>query len=136
MVKSEPNDLTRTIGEQIQRIRQARGLSQTRLADLAGVAQSFITSIEKGTKSPSVRTLSKVARALDVHPVALFMVPPAVPRSGSTVPPEKQCEHLLVWYAAVKHYAERMTETGWPVDVRHLQERLDDMLHSLVPSWD
>lgn len=54
------------VGNKIKQLRLARSLSQYRLAKLAGVAQSFIHEVESGQKSPTVRTLAKLAGALGV----------------------------------------------------------------------
>ncbi|NPV54795.1 MAG: helix-turn-helix transcriptional regulator [Firmicutes bacterium] len=60
--------MDRQIGEQIQRIRKAKGISQADLARASGLAQSFISSVESGQKSPTVRSLIKLAEALGVPP--------------------------------------------------------------------
>jgi len=43
-----------------------KGLSQNQLAKLSGVAQSAICYIEKGDKSPSLKTLLKLSKALEI----------------------------------------------------------------------
>jgi transcriptional regulator with XRE-family HTH domain len=55
-----------TIGQTLQRIRKSRGLSRYALGRRAGVAHSFIAAIEDGQKSPTFRTLEKLAGALGV----------------------------------------------------------------------
>lgn len=60
--------MDRQIGKQIQRIRKAKGISQAGLARASGLAQSFISSVEKGRKSPTIRSLMKLAIALNVPP--------------------------------------------------------------------
>lgn len=48
--------------------RRAKGWSQARLAYEAGVPQSAISDIESGKrKNPGVKTLSKIAAALEVR---------------------------------------------------------------------
>jgi transcriptional regulator with XRE-family HTH domain len=57
-----------TIGDQIRRLRQRRGLSQPALAQLAGLSRIYIAKIEAGERtSPSFPTLERVARALRVR---------------------------------------------------------------------
>jgi DNA-binding XRE family transcriptional regulator len=54
-------------GENPVRIwREKRGLTQRALAARAEVAPSYLTEIEKGRKPGSTRTLSRLARALQV----------------------------------------------------------------------
>jgi DNA-binding XRE family transcriptional regulator len=51
--------------------RQKLGLTQRQLADHSGVSQSLLAEIEKGTKTGSVETLKKLARALKIDLDAL-----------------------------------------------------------------
>jgi transcriptional regulator with XRE-family HTH domain len=46
------------------RLRRALGWSQTRLAEEAGTSQPRIAEIEAGAGNPTLRTLTKLARAL------------------------------------------------------------------------
>lgn len=50
----------------IKRLRLEKGWSQKRLAEEAGLSQSFIHSIEVGQKSPTIRSIRKIAKALGV----------------------------------------------------------------------
>lgn len=50
--------------EQLKRIRKASGLTQMRLAEKSGVAQSFISDVEAGRAEPTLRTLRRLAAAL------------------------------------------------------------------------
>lgn len=52
-----------TVGENIARLREQRGLSQVGLADLLKVRQPSVAKWEKG-KNPSAKTLVKIAKAL------------------------------------------------------------------------
>ncbi len=45
-------------------LRQARSLTQARLAELAATSQSAIAMIESGRRDPSFSTLQKIVRAL------------------------------------------------------------------------
>jgi predicted transcriptional regulator len=53
-----------SIAREILRRRRAAGLSQERLAHLAGVRPETIHRIETAKHSPSVRTIDKIDRAL------------------------------------------------------------------------
>lgn len=53
----------------LQQVREQQGMSKSELSRKSGVALSFINYIEAGTKSPTLRTLGKLAAALNV-PVA------------------------------------------------------------------
>ena len=55
------------IGQKIKNLRQERNYSQKRLAELAGIAPSYLCDIEKGRYDGSVRALAKIAEALQVE---------------------------------------------------------------------
>lgn len=55
------------LGRNIKSLREKRGLSQDRLAKLADVANNTIIKIEQGENpNPTLETLKKIAKALDV----------------------------------------------------------------------
>jgi transcriptional regulator with XRE-family HTH domain len=56
----------------LRELRQARGLSVRGLAKEAEVSTETVYSVEHGRRQPSVRTLGKIARALDVEAKDLF----------------------------------------------------------------
>lgn len=55
------------LAKNIERLRKARGLSQEKLARLADVANNTLIKMESGeNQNPTLDTLKKVAKALDV----------------------------------------------------------------------
>ena len=58
--------------DRISYLRKRREMSQTELAKASGLSQSSIAQIESGRKDPSVETLQKLARALDVQIAIMF----------------------------------------------------------------
>ena len=54
----------RALGDEIRARREERGLSQERLADLAGLHRNFIGLIERGQRNPTFFTLLAIARKL------------------------------------------------------------------------
>ena len=54
-------------GYQIARLRIARGLTQTQLAEMVGTKQPSIARLEKGETSPDLAFLKKLALALDAR---------------------------------------------------------------------
>ena len=58
--------------EKIKSIRVKKGISQMELSLRSNLSQSFIASIEKGKKQPSVVTLIRIADALEVNPQDFF----------------------------------------------------------------
>ena len=58
---------TTTIAKNIKKRRKEKGLSQDKLSRLADVSHATIIKIESGTiQNPTIDTLSKIAKALDV----------------------------------------------------------------------
>jgi transcriptional regulator with XRE-family HTH domain len=58
--------------DNLARLREAQGLTQTELADAIGANQATISKIERGIGNPSLATIIKIASALGVHPTDLF----------------------------------------------------------------
>lgn len=55
------------IGENIKRIRKQKGMTQTKLADLAEMKQQQLYQYEKGIREPRIETLVRIANALNVE---------------------------------------------------------------------
>lgn len=55
-----------TFGKRLQQIRKEKGLTQEKLAELAGVHEKHISKLELGTYKPSFDTLSKILKVLDI----------------------------------------------------------------------
>lgn len=60
------------IGDRIRYFRHLRKLSQEQLALQAGLNTAFLGHLERGLKSPTVTTLDKLVRALDISFEELF----------------------------------------------------------------
>ena len=59
-------DAQERLGRKIRELRKKRKLSQTELAEKAGVALMTISRLERGEHDPHVRTLWRIARSLGV----------------------------------------------------------------------
>lgn len=60
------------IGRNIARIRIEKRFSQEQLCEISGVDRSHFSSIENGRRNLSVKTLIRIARALEVSPMELL----------------------------------------------------------------
>ena len=56
-----------TVGENIKRIRKEKGLTQKKLGELCGIAESNIRKYENGKQNPKIETVDKIASALGVR---------------------------------------------------------------------
>ena len=53
-------------GRIVKNIREERGLSQEILADRADLNRSYVGEVERGTAMPSLSTVTKIAKALNL----------------------------------------------------------------------
>ena len=54
------------ISARIKFFREQKGYTVNRLANIAGISQSYLRSVELGQKNPTVETLSEICWALDI----------------------------------------------------------------------
>ena len=60
------DDIIKRIGFNIMIIREQWGLTQEKLAELAGLHRAYIGQIERGEKNIGLRNLEKISKALNV----------------------------------------------------------------------
>ena len=68
------SDALKVLGSNIKYYRAKLGLTQEDVAKLSGVYRSHLAGIERGTLNPSVKTVEKIAVALEVSVSELFAV--------------------------------------------------------------
>lgn len=61
-----------TIGELINQYRTLNNYSVNKLANLAGISQSYLRDVEQGKKNPTVETLSYICDALKISLADFF----------------------------------------------------------------
>ncbi|MGY3387527.1 transcriptional regulator with XRE-family HTH domain [Bradyrhizobium sp. USDA 3311] len=64
------------IGGEIKNLRKARGITLDALSDAAGLSKGYLSQIERGVSSPSVKALHSISRALGVT-ISWFFPPNA-----------------------------------------------------------
>lgn len=67
------DEIDKKIGMNIRLRRIKKGISQEELADIAEIARSTMSIVERGEKSPSLQTVAKIANALDIDIYKLFI---------------------------------------------------------------
>jgi transcriptional regulator with XRE-family HTH domain len=73
----DSRELFLSFGQTVRDRRRSLGLSQEQLADLAGLHRTYVGSIERGERNPSLLNIARLANALRVQPRDLV---PDVPR--------------------------------------------------------
>jgi len=56
----------------VRELRQARGHSQERLAELSGLHRTYISSLERGQRNVGIDNVRALAQALGVSAASLF----------------------------------------------------------------
>lgn len=66
------SEIKEKFGERLRELRKERGLSQEMLSKKAGLDRTYEGKIERGQKSPSLNTIGKLAKALEIGLDELF----------------------------------------------------------------
>ena len=66
------SDIAKIIGQRIRNYRTQKGLSQERLAELAGCQTTYIEQLERGEKNVTLESVEKIASAMDISLSELF----------------------------------------------------------------
>ncbi len=78
------------IGERLRALREERNLSQGQIEKRTGLLRCYISRVENGHTVPSIETLEKMSRALEIPLYQLFYEggnPPALPKFKSVKTP-------------------------------------------------
>ena len=77
------SDVAARFGTRLREVREAAGLSQEKLADLAGLHRTYVSSVERGKRNISLENIERLAVALGVSMRELMPAdrPPARKRS-------------------------------------------------------
>ncbi len=66
------NSTIRTVQKNIKKYRKQKGYTQLKLSIMAGVSKDFITAIESGKRTPSIKRLDLIANALKTEVYKFF----------------------------------------------------------------
>ena len=70
--KRNTDTLAASLGAEITRLRIEKGMSQVAFAHLLGYDERYIRQVERGEKSPTLRTLAAIAHAFGISVSALI----------------------------------------------------------------
>ena len=54
------------VGDRLRFFREQKQISNNKLANLAGISQSYVRDIEMGNKNPTIEVLFQLCKALDI----------------------------------------------------------------------
>jgi transcriptional regulator with XRE-family HTH domain len=83
------------IGERLRALREAKGLSQGEVEKRTGLLRCYISRVENGHTVPSIETLEKLARALEVPLYLLFYDNEEPPQLENL--PERKTADEIAW---------------------------------------
>ena len=89
------------IGKRIRTLREAKGLSQGDIEKRSGLLRSYISRVEGGYTAPSLSTLEKFAKALEVETYQLLFRgsgQPTAPRVPPQASQSKSVRKLLKYF--------------------------------------
>jgi transcriptional regulator with XRE-family HTH domain len=92
------------VGRRVRDMRRAKGLSLDRLAEGTGLSTGFLSQVERGLSSPSLRDLAIIAERLDIGITDLFDSgdPPAEgPKGDDVVVRRARRSRLQRWRAGI-----------------------------------
>lgn len=70
-MSAAPSVVAARFGAKLRAVRLKAGVSQERLADLAGLHRTYVSGVERGLRNISLENIDRLARALDVDMAAL-----------------------------------------------------------------
>ena len=112
-------------GDMIRKCRTEKGLTQKKLGELCGIADSNIRKYESGNQNPKIETLQKIADALDI-PVNRLLAGKIISRDELK---EKLSEYGLTHLVpdteeerTVLENCKKLNETGTKVAAKRVEE--------------
>jgi transcriptional regulator with XRE-family HTH domain len=86
VAETDPNKpFLEHLGRRIKDLRRERGITQEKLAAAVKRSRSYLTILEAGSKTASLSTLIRIARALSVTPAELFLDPNDIPATSRAI---------------------------------------------------
>ena len=73
-------DQKQLIGSRIKDLRKMRGYSQEKLAEIVGINEKYLSSIERGAENPTLDLFIRLAHGLNVDLREIFETEPGSPK--------------------------------------------------------
>jgi transcriptional regulator with XRE-family HTH domain len=71
---TDGKSIEKVFGQVVRKLRVERNLSQEKLSELSGLDRSYVSEIERGKKTASIRTVIKLSEGLNILPHKLFSI--------------------------------------------------------------
>lgn len=65
-------NLQKTLGRNLRRYREERGLSQEAFADVLGVHRTYMGGVERGERNLTLKSVERIAASIEVDPLDLL----------------------------------------------------------------
>ena len=78
-----PSNTAKLFGKALREARRSRGLTQEDFSEVSG--RTYVSSLERGLKSPTFDKVAELATALEVHPLTLLTLAYLNARRGETL---------------------------------------------------
>ncbi|WP_411735610.1 helix-turn-helix domain-containing protein [Paenibacillus sp. M2] len=88
--------LRQLIGTRIRAMRNTKGLTQQKLADIAGLDYRYIGALERGERNFSIDTLEKVLLALDISMSELMYLDKTIEGEENTIVRIRAIDEFIV----------------------------------------
>ncbi|MGH9688590.1 MAG: helix-turn-helix domain-containing protein [Candidatus Acidiferrales bacterium] len=109
------------IGQRLRQLRELKNLSQGDIQKRTGLIRCYTSRIENGHTVPSVETLQKYARALELPLYRLFYDGPAPPKNGAL--PQQEETHEWGDNGKERHELRKFTKA-----LAHMDDRERSLL--------
>lgn len=80
MASRQGPDTLAAFGAAVRAVRIERGVSQERLAELAGVHRTYVGSVERGERNVSLINIARIAHGLDMSAAELLQRTESTPQ--------------------------------------------------------
>ena len=114
---SKEGEVAMVIGERLRSLRELKGLSQGEIENRTGLLRCYVSRVENGHTIPSIETLEKLSRALEVPLYQLFYDGEEMPMLAN-LPARTTAEEITL--------NETNEETNFIRRMARLVERLND----------
>jgi transcriptional regulator with XRE-family HTH domain len=67
------DDICEKFGLNVKKFRELKGISQEKLAEESSLHRTYISAVERGVRSISLKNIQKISKALEIDVHILFM---------------------------------------------------------------